>query len=1104
MPDYNIQVKLDPRNAVTNARVVERSINRIDNAANKLRNTLTEALKLAGIGFALNELAQLADAYTNIQNRIKIVTDSQEELVQVTEDLFDIAQRTRGSFESSVQLYAKLETSTQSLGISQEELLRVTESVNQAVALSGSTAAASEAGLIQFAQGLSLGRFQAEELNSVLEQIPVVADVIAKELGVARGELKNLTQEGVITAETVLRAFQNSREELEEQFSRTIPTLSQAFAVLRNSFIKLVGDFEDSAGITQTLARSIIALAENIETLTKVILASLAAWASYKAAVVAVPFLAAVSSSLQYSRAVASGRAVVLGSAQAEAQKAAAIRDGIAEQLAATQATLSRTRAEASRSVVLRDTIELERQRAILLSRVSTLERQAAAQQTALTGAIQTVRTATGAELERAQAIIRTTTVQTAQTKATLARTKGELAGLKTTDNARNAEFARIAVLKQIESLEGDVANQTKNLTRATNAQAAANVRASRTFSRLSDIFPELTSAVNTLTAAIARNPIGAIAVALTAAIGLLVLFRNDIQLATDGLATLGDAGTVVWGRIKTAIEAVIIILEERFRPISELAERVFGDIEFSIAGLVLFVAREIDKFVNFWAIGFKVVGAVVEGFPDFFEKATAIAFNAAIDKAEEGINSLVGLFNQLFDRVGASAQLAQVTFKRIETTAGDASFKIGELIGQAIREGVVFSGVERFVAGIFDEAEEIAQERQRRAAAAEAERQRQEAERQRAALARQRAQEAETFFALIDGLMQEAALLKEVSSERQILQGIIDAENELKRELTGTEEELLEALLRENQALELQASLYEQIKAPILEYQNTLAALNALADQGRITQEEYNAALRETALAVSLQGIRADIGGEASPTAQLATQLAERQLILDQALEARLLSEQEFLTLSLQINEDYNQRIAEIEQQRFRTQLQAGQNAFSALANTTKGFAGEQSGVYRGLFAASKAFAVADTTIAIIQGIANAAKLGWPANIGAIAATIAQTAGLISQIQGVNATGFQDGGTFRVGGAGGADSQLVQFRASPNESVSIRTPGQERADLRAMAEGQQQPEFNLTNVNVVDNNLLEDFLVSPQGDRILVNAIRRNRTQTNGVLGRR
>ncbi len=75
----------------------------------------------------------------------------------------------------------------------------------------------------------------------------------------------------------------------------------------------------------------------------------------------------------------------------------------------------------------------------------------------------------------------------------------------------------------------------------------------------------------------------------------------------------------------------------------------------------------------------------------------------------------------------------------------------------------------------------------------------------------------------------------------------------------------------------------------------------------------------------------------------------------------------------------------------------------FDNLASMAAKNKGEQSSLYKAMFAASKAFAIADSTVKIAQGIANAASLPFPANIPAIAATISATAGLVSTIQGAN-----------------------------------------------------------------------------------------------------
>jgi len=81
------------------------------------------------------------------------------------------------------------------------------------------------------------------------------------------------------------------------------------------------------------------------------------------------------------------------------------------------------------------------------------------------------------------------------------------------------------------------------------------------------------------------------------------------------------------------------------------------------------------------------------------------------------------------------------------------------------------------------------------------------------------------------------------------------------------------------------------------------------------------------------------------------------------------------------------------------------------------KTFAGEQDGIYKALFAASKAFAIADSIIKIQQGIASAASLPFPANLGAMATVAAQTAGIVSTIKGANyGGGRQYGGPTSAG----------------------------------------------------------------------------------------
>ncbi|KEQ19168.1 tape measure protein [Endozoicomonas numazuensis] len=104
--------------------------------------------------------------------------------------------------------------------------------------------------------------------------------------------------------------------------------------------------------------------------------------------------------------------------------------------------------------------------------------------------------------------------------------------------------------------------------------------------------------------------------------------------------------------------------------------------------------------------------------------------------------------------------------------------------------------------------------------------------------------------------------------------------------------------------------------------------------------------------------------------------------------------------------------------EQRRQMQLQQLQNysaLFGSMADIAGTFAGEQSGIFKGLFAVSKAFAIAESIIKIQQGIANAAALPFPANIPAMATVAAQTASIVSTIQSTQFQGQAHDGIGRV-----------------------------------------------------------------------------------------
>lgn len=169
-----------------------------------------------------------------------------------------------------------------------------------------------------------------------------------------------------------------------------------------------------------------------------------------------------------------------------------------------------------------------------------------------------------------------------------------------------------------------------------------------------------------------------------------------------------------------------------------------------------------------------------------------------------------------------------------------------------------------------------------------------------------------------------------------------------------------------------------------------------------------------------------------------------QQQERLQEALELQIVTRREYQTLEAEMAQTHADRMAQIEMARNTVLLQSGQQMFDSLAGAAEAFAGKQSGIYKAMFLASKAFAIADATIKIQQGIAAAAALPFPANLPAMASVAAATAGIVSAISSVGMSfdgGGYTGNGSRTGGLDGKGGFLAMMH--PQETVIDHTKGQ-------------------------------------------------------------
>lgn len=826
--------------------VVQRQLQSIGQSATSAASSvglLNSALRLIGGALVLRQLTRTADAFVLIQNRIRTVTEGTEELNAVTDELFNVSTRTRTAFEANAELYQRFAGATSRLGLSQGELLRIVESLNQAVTLSGVTSVEAANALRQLSQGIGSSQLRGQELRSVLEQLPVVADVIAERFGVTRGELLKLGQDGKIGAKEVIEAFQNLRGELAERFGETVPTIGQAFTVLGNSFLRFVGELNKSTGIFTKIAETILSLAGNFENI---------------------------------------GRA------------------------------------------------------AIVLSSILV---------TVLVG-------------------------------------RG---------------------------------------------------------------FTAVIAGVKALTIAIAANPFGAIAVAITAGVTALITFGDRIKVSSDGLANFRDLAQATFEFLKEAFQGLVQFIKDNFEPLAEFFEAAFGDIEFSIAGLLRFIAKTLDGTIGLFEGTAKAIVVIFENIGPGLKQAFVAIFNAILKDAEKFLNGLVDVLVPFKELLGQP--LPKVELPRLEL-AEDAT-DVGALVGEAFKAGILRTNVQDALEGVLDRAEQLAKERiAREAAGAGA-----DLEKAGALAGTAGGLRGLELAEILDDLAKQAEILQLTNFERQVQNDLLKIEEQLRNKnivLTETERGQVETALRRVEASKVQAEILDDLVGAQEQLNLGTEALNNLLEQGIITIDQYNAKLRELQLA-SLETDRSFESGIERGLLRIQDNITDVASVTENLLVNAFNAAEEALVQFVQTGE-----------------LDIKSFVESVLADLTK-------------------LLLRLALIELFKGGAGGVGLGLLGlgAIGGAGALAGGAGGGLGDILGLQQGGPAPAGRPRLVGEAGPEI----FVPTGSGTVVPMAP-------------QAPPQVNVQVVNVTDPNEISSALNTSQGENAIINVIRRHRRSIRTVLG--
>lgn len=237
-----------------------------------LRST---ALSLAGpllglfAGGALTKsIYDASEAYSSLTNRMKLVTSGAGELASAQQAVFDIAQGARQPLTATAELYQRIATNQNELKLSSEGVAGIVSTISKTLAVSGTSAASANAALIQLGQAFASGTLRGEELNSVMEQAPALAQAIAAGMGKTVGELRTLGAAGLLTAEAVVKALQDQEKAVDDLFNKTATTIGASATALSNSFTQLIGKLDQASGTSASISANFLSISQSMDSLT--------------------------------------------------------------------------------------------------------------------------------------------------------------------------------------------------------------------------------------------------------------------------------------------------------------------------------------------------------------------------------------------------------------------------------------------------------------------------------------------------------------------------------------------------------------------------------------------------------------------------------------------------------------------------------------------------------------------------------------------------------------------------------------------------------------------------------------------------------------------
>lgn len=206
-------------------------------AAAGLFSQFKRVVGVLGMGFGVKQLVGVSDEMVSITARLNLMNDGLQTTAELQDMIYNSAQRARASYVDTAQVVSKLGILAGDAFGSNEEMVAFSELMNKQFKIGGASIQEQTAAMYQLTQAMAAGRLQGDEFRSIMENAPMLAQSIAEHMSMTTGELREMSREGLITADVIKNAMFAAADETNARFAELPMTWGQVWTSMVNKFL---------------------------------------------------------------------------------------------------------------------------------------------------------------------------------------------------------------------------------------------------------------------------------------------------------------------------------------------------------------------------------------------------------------------------------------------------------------------------------------------------------------------------------------------------------------------------------------------------------------------------------------------------------------------------------------------------------------------------------------------------------------------------------------------------------------------------------------------------------------------------------------------------